>query len=125
MGQRVPDGEQEAVGVERLLQEVERPALGGLDRGGDRAVPRDHHDLRPGIEIAEAGERLEAVEAGHLHVEEDEVRPELGVDRDRLAAGGGDPDLQVLVLEHLLQRLADAGFVVDDEDPMTHGRGAP
>ena len=61
-----------------------------------------------GIEVAEPGERLEAVEPGHLHVEEDEMGPELGVERDRLAAGGGDPHLQVLVLEHLLQRLADA-----------------
>ena len=44
--QRVPHGQQEPVGVERLLEEVEGAALGGLDRGGDGAVPGDHHDLR-------------------------------------------------------------------------------
>ena len=45
--------------------------------------------------------------------------------RDRLAAGRRDPHLEALVLEHLLEGLADAGFVVDDEDPMAHERGAP
>ena len=123
--QRVPHGHQQPVGIERLLEEVERAALGRLDRGGDGAVPGDHDDLRAGVEIAKPGQRLQAVEPGHLHVEKDEVGTELGVDRDRLAAGRRHADLQLLVLQHLLQRLPDAGFVVDDQDPMTHGRGAP
>ena len=48
--------------------------------------------------------------------------PELGVQRDRFAAGGRDPHLEILVLQHLLQRLPDPGFVIDDQDPMAHGR---
>ena len=87
--------------------------------------PGDHDDLRAGVEVPEPRQGLEAVEPGHLHVEKDEMGAELGVEGDRLAAGRGHADLQALVLQHLLQRLADAGFVIDDEDPMTHGRGAP
>ena len=69
--------------------------------------------------------RLEPVEPRHLHVEEDEVRAELRVDADRLSAGRGDANVQVLVLEDLLERLANARLVVDDENPVTHDRGAP
>jgi hypothetical protein len=50
---------------------------------------------------------------------------ELGVEADRLPAGRRHPHVEVLVLEDLLERLADAGLVVHDENPMTHGRGAP
>jgi len=88
-------------------------------------VAGDHDDLGSRVEVAQPGQRLEPVEPGHLDVEEDEVWAELRVERDRLAAGGRYSDLEVLVLEHLLERLADAGFVVNDENPMTHGRGAP
>ena len=125
MGQRVPHRDQQAVGVERLLQEIERAALGRFDRGGDGAVARDHHHLRLGIEVPEPAERLQPIEARHLHVEKDQVGPELGVHGDRLAARGGHPHHQILVLQHLLQGLPDPRLVIDDQDPMAHGRGAP
>ncbi len=61
--QRVPQRDQQAVGVERLLQEVEGAALGRLHRRGDGAVPRDHHHERRRVLLPQAGERLEAVDA--------------------------------------------------------------
>src|SRR3712207_8643347 len=54
----------------------------------------------------------------HLHVQKDQVGPEVGVDGDRLPARRGHADLQVFVLEHLLERLADARLVVHDENPI-------
>jgi hypothetical protein len=84
VGQRVPYREQQAVGVQRLLQEVEGAALGGLDGGGDGAVTGDHDDLGPGVEVPQPGEGLQPVEPGHLHIEEDQMGPELGVEGDRL-----------------------------------------
>ena len=118
--ERVTNREEQPVGVERLLQEIERATLCGLDGRGDGSVTGDHDDLRRPVEIVEARERFEAVEPGHLHVEEDQMGMELRVERDGLAAGRRDPDLEILVLEDLFERLPDAGFVVDDEDAMTH-----
>jgi len=41
---------------------------------------------------------------------------ELGIDGDGFATRGSYPYHQVLVLEHLLQGLADPGLIVDDQD---------
>ncbi len=125
MSERVAHREQQPVGVERLLQEVERAALGRLHRGGDRAVPGDHDDLGAGIETAQPAQGLEAIEAGHLHVEEHELWAELRVQGDRLTTRRGYPHLQVLVLQDLLERLPNTRLVVHDENPMTHDREAP
>src|SRR2546427_1760128 len=38
----------------------------------------DHDDLGVGIELAQLAQRLEPVDALHLHVQKHEVRPELG-----------------------------------------------
>src|SRR5215204_2910603 len=51
--------------------------------------------------------------------------PELGIDRDRLTAGRGNFDDQLLIFEHLLQSLANTRLIVDDQNPMCHGRGFP
>ena len=71
--ERVADGHEHALGRQRLLEEVERPALGRLDGRGDRPVPEI---ITTGVASAIALmplEHLEAVHAGHLDVEEDEV----------------------------------------------------
>ena len=73
LGQRVAQGNQQPVGVERLLQEIEGAALGRLHRGRDRAVARDHHHERRRVLLAQPGQRLQPVQPGHLHVEQDQV----------------------------------------------------
>ena len=53
---------------------------------------------------------------GHLHVEQHEIgRLALG-EREPFLAGRGADELVALVLERHPQRIADRGFVVDDED---------
>jgi hypothetical protein len=123
--QRVPHREEEPVRVERLLQEVEGASLRGFDGGGDGPVPGDHHDLRTRVEVPEPGERLQPVEARHLDVQEDQMWPELGVEADRLAARSGDPHLEIFVLQDLLQRLANALLVVNDQHPVAHDGVVP
>ncbi len=72
---------------------------------------------------AEALEHLEAVHAGHLDVEEHEIeRLALG-QGDAIGSGGGEQALVALVLEDHLQRLADARFIVYDQDARFHGCG--
>ena len=61
-------------------------------------------------------EHLDAVHARHLDVEQHEVgRFALG-EREPFLAGGGADELVAFVLERHPQRVADGGFVVDDED---------
>ena len=107
MGEGIPHGDQEPVGVERLLQKIEGAPLGGFNGGGDGPVSGDHHHLRLGVQVSEPGQRLQTVEPRHLHVEEDQMRPVLGIERDRLATRGGHPHDEILVLEDLLQGLPD------------------
>src|SRR6185312_10374031 len=119
--QGVAQREQDAVGVEGLFQEIVRAELGGLDRGLDRSMTRNHHDLRVRVELAQLPQRLEPVHPLHLHVQENEMGPELGVALQRLGSRSARPHLDLLVFEHLRQRLADALFVIDDQDASAHG----
>src|SRR2546430_11516078 len=98
-----------------------RAQLGRLDRGLDRSMTGDHHDLRVRVELAQLPQRLEAVHALHLHVQKDEMGPELGIALQRLGSRGARLHVDLLVFEHLRQRLADALLVIDDQDAPAHG----
>ena len=96
------------------------PELGRFHRGGDGAVARDHDDRRHLDDMTQPLQHLEAVHARHLDVEEHQVRRfALGL-RNALFAGRRRQDVVALVLEDHLQRVADRGFVVDDEDAWLH-----
>src|SRR5690349_12582492 len=53
------------------------------------------------------------------------MRSEVRVEREGFTTGSSDPDGHMLVLQHLLERLPNAGLVVHDEDPIFHARGTP
>ena len=118
--ERVAQREQDAVGVERLLEEVVGAELRRLHGRLDRAVSRDHDHLGAGIELAQLPQRLDPVHALHLHVQEDEVGPAVRIDPQRLAARRAGLHLDRFVLEHLLQGLADPLLVVHHQDPPLH-----
>src|ERR1044072_1925755 len=120
--QRVPQREQDAVGVERLLEKVVRAELRRFHGGLDRAVPGDHHDLRLAVQRPDALQRLETVHPFHFDVEKHEMRLELGVDAHGLLPRRTHLHFDFLVLENLLQRFANAFLVVDDQHaPLGHG----
>src|SRR3972149_7022904 len=112
------DAEQELVYL-RLLDDV---AVGaGLQGAGDVLVLHvagEHEDFGLGQAAADLTRRLDAVEAGHDRVHEDDVGLDLLGDLDGLAAVGGlADDLEAgLGLEHGAQRLAGDGGVVGEED---------
>ncbi len=128
--QGVADAQQDAVAVERLLQELEGPQLGGLDGVGDGALARDHDDLGrsgPGLDVLED---VQAVAARHHDVQQDDVDGRRLFEQAQavLAVAGLQEDV-ALVLEDHLQGFADALLVVDDEDAGfslgLHGFGPP
>src|SRR6267143_1285238 len=115
--QGIPQGQQDAIGVERLFEKVVGAQLRRLHGGLNRAMTRDHHDLGLRIELAETFQRLEAV---HVDVEKDEMRLEFGVQSGGFMAGSAGLDLDLFELENLLQGLTNALLIVDDQ----HAAGA-
>src|ERR1700722_2994825 len=70
---RVLDHEQRALDGERLFEEVIGAELGGADGGFDGAVAGDHDDFRGILERADFLQCVEAVDAGHPDIEQDNV----------------------------------------------------
>ena len=107
---------------EGLDHEVDRPALEGAHRHVDVGLPGhdDHRDARGGL--VEARQRLEAVDARHLHVEQDDVGPRRArarpraEQRQRGLARIGRGDAVPLAAEQPLEDAEDRRLVVDRED---------
>ena len=74
--QRIPQGDENAVRIERLLENVVRAMLRRFDRGLDGGVPADHDDHGVRILLPQLAQRLQPVDSGHLHIHEDEMRME-------------------------------------------------
>ena len=120
------DGDEQRVGVERLLEEVQRAEARRLHRRVDGGVPAHHDDGHLVLRGADLRrEELHAVAVGERDVEEAEVVGALLqlVLGDLHAAG--DVDGVALERERLLERRQDRGLVVDDEEMrVRHGKEA-
>ncbi len=117
----VAQRDEHAVGVERLLEKVVGAELGRFDRRLHGAVPADHDDDGRGIHLADALERLEPIDARHLHVEEDEVRAPLLERAQRIHGIAHRLHLVPLVLEELAERSSDPLLVVHHQHAPAHG----
>ncbi len=105
----------EALAVERLQQVVERVDVEGAQRV---VIERRHkHDERH-ARRTDGLDDLETARAGHLDVEEDQVRLQPPDGIDRLGPGGalGDDLQPVFRREERAQPLASKGLVIGDED---------
>ena len=101
--------------LDRLQQIVHRVHLERLD--GMPVEGGDEDDVRRSAVLDEPVRHLEAVEAGHLDVEEQDVRRQALDDADRLEAVAGLRDhLDVAhLLEHVTQLFPRELLVVDDD----------
>jgi hypothetical protein len=122
LAERVPRGDQDALAVGRLLDEVEGAQLHRLHRRLHRAVAGEDNDGRRAVLLLQLLQDLEPVHLGHLDVEEHEVRRLLLGELEPHRPVRGEEDLVALVLEDHLEGRADGVLVVDDEDPRLHGR---
>ncbi len=120
--QRAARDHDEAVGIERLLDEVVGATLDRRHRGFDRAMAGDHHHGHVGIFGLDHVEERQSVEAAALepNVEQHEMRPARLDRRDRLVRVLRGADGVAFVLEDAPYELPNVGFVVNDEDICRH-----
>src|SRR5258705_1548825 len=107
----------EIVEVERLGHVVERAERQGLAGEADCFVGGHHDDGHAVGQLANAAQDLDAVQAGHAHVEQDEVGAAAANGAERLEAARRRLDGVPLRREVLGQDLAYRRFVIDDQDP--------
>ena len=117
---RVAQRHENAIGIQRLLENVVGAELRGFDGILNRRVPTDHDDDRRRITPAQSLQRFETVHAGHLHVHEDELRLPGLVRGQRLGAARRDAHLVAFELEQLAECGAHAGLVVHHQQSATH-----
>ena len=114
--ERVAEADEHALARERLLDEIERALFRRFDGGADRSVARHDDDRERVVDVAQPLEDLDAIHAGHLHVEQHEIGSFALGERESFLAGGGADHVVALVLERHLQRVADRRLIVDYED---------
>jgi hypothetical protein len=113
---RLVERDAQLVDVERLGEVVSRPELDRRDRGFDGLGGGQHDDrqLRPAR--ADLFEQLQAVDARHHEIEQDDVGAFALEDLQCLGGGGHGHGL-VGVAQHHADRLPYPSLVVDDQYP--------
>ena len=118
------DPAQELAQAERLREVVVRTELETDDLVDLVVTGGQHEDRHLGTGRADAAQRLEAVDAGEAHVEDDQVRGLAGRDLQALLAGSGDADVVALLLQGVLDPARDGVLVFDDQDGGGHAPDA-
>ena len=82
----------------------------------DLVVAGGHHDDRDAAALPQPPADLDAGQAGHHQVEQDDVRAVPVEQGQPLLAVGGGEDLEALLGEHVAQGVAIGRLVLDDQD---------
>jgi hypothetical protein len=114
--QRPSHGEQKVLQEQRLRQEVEDPGTQAFDRFLVRPVGGHHDKLNVGADLADAGDRLDAVDSRHHEVAEREVEARRLDLLDGLRTVLGRLDAIAVLAQDRLQEVPQLHFVVDDQD---------
>ena len=109
---------------QRLLQKIEGAQLGGPHRGLDVAVSGDHDDLRMVFDLDQLLQGFEAVDAGQPDVEQHNIHRLAAKRVQALLAASREQRFVALILQHALQRAADLGLVIHDQNGL-HFAGQP
>ena len=118
---RALDRALQQVGVARFRQVL----MGGADRPQDQVhigVTREDDPHRPRVAVADAGEQLGAVHAGHAHVRHDDVELVLFEQLQRRLRPAGEVHLPVAApaAQHPSQSVEDHLLVVDEQHAQAH-----
>jgi hypothetical protein len=113
------------VGLDRLedvIDRAERVAARDVALAGRVGGEEDDRDVARLLAPADEGGRLEAVDAGHVHVQEDDGHVAFEQVAQRLVAGGGLDEVPVRRLEDGVERDQVRRVVIDDQDVDFVGR---
>src|SRR5215469_2205104 len=102
--------------VEGLLEVPEGPGAQGLHRVLWAAIARDHDARKIGFQVLQLAHQLDAVDAGHAHVAQDEVDGLRGDEGQSLARVSGQRDREPHAREHAVQGPAVEFLIIDDEN---------
>ncbi len=110
--------EEQAVGLERLLDIVIGTALDGADGRFDVAVTGDHDDRQIRMLLLDGIEQCKAVKPAALQpdIEENQARAALRNRIEALVARCRLARAMPLIFENARNEFADVAFVVDDEN---------
>ena len=113
---RVLDGDQDAVEVQGLLDEIEGALLDAVHRGVDVPVAGNHDHGGVSALLLEVLQDFHTVHVGHLDVTENDIEMLFAGHFQADGAVFGRFYLVPFVGEDFLERIADRPFVVDDQD---------
>ena len=111
---------QQLLAVERLGEVAEHAALRGGDRVRDGAVRGEDEHGQPRMLAIDRVEQLEAVDAGHAQVGDDDGRPPHGDGRQRRLAAFRGADPVARGREPQADELQEIGVVIDQENVAAH-----
>ena len=103
------------VRIERLTHIIVGAILQGRDRGLHRGVAGHHDHDQVGIHLVQAALEFNAVGAAHFDIEQSEIPFIFGHAGERIACAFGSPDLVAFFAKPFPERIADAEFIVDDQ----------
>ena len=113
--ERAGDGAAQHVEVDRLGEVVERAALHAERGGGGVVHGGEHEDRHVRLGVDDPGDEVDAAGPGQVHVEEHAGDLAAAEHLERLLAGGRDRHFVPAPGQVLLQGIADAVLVIDDE----------
>ena len=102
--------------LERLRDEVGSAESNGTDGPLDVAVRGDHHHLGRRLAAPQRFEHLEPIHLGHFHIQEHELRVEIGHGCERRFAVDGDVYFVPLGTHAIRDDLTDCRVIIDDEN---------
>src|ERR1700689_1585123 len=121
---RVLDEDERLLERKRFFGEIIGAELGRAHRRFDRSMAGDHDDLGRIVEQTNLFEHFETVDSGQPDIKQNYVEARLSELLEAILAPWATAGLLVFFLKNALQRFADTGFVVDDED-VSHASWPP
>ena len=118
---------EQALGCERLFDEIVSAEPHRLDGNLDIAVPGDHHHRKLRVDLLRASQQFEPVNAFHFQVGNENT----GKIHVQLADGRGGvlmrDEFEASKLQPLRYRLTHRGFIIDEQDwtAIRHERPSP
>ena len=106
--------QQNAIQIQRLLNEIVRPFLQCLNSSIHCAVSADHHHMGSNFLFLEQIEHLQPIELGHFDITEDDIKCKLRSQFYSFRTIFSFGDLVILVFQNLPQTAANGSFIIDD-----------